>query len=90
MECSSFQKIVMSLISGLNTSEEELEILQKEFLRLDENKDGTLNIDELKNMTSSKWLKKYDIDWKQVLTACDYNNDGVIDFQEFLSATIDR
>lgn len=80
----------MSLISGLNTSEEELELLQKEFLRLDENKDGTLNIDELKNMTSSKWLKKYDIDWKQVLTACDYNNDGVIDFQEFLSATIDR
>ncbi len=54
----------MSLISGLNTSEEELELLQKEFLRLDENKDGTLNIDELKNMTSSKWLKKYDIDWK--------------------------
>ena len=54
MECSSFQKLVMSLISGLNTTEEELEILQKEFLRLDENKDGTLDIGELKKMTSSK------------------------------------
>ena len=41
-------------------------------------------------MTSSKWLKKYDIDWKIVLETCDYNGDGVIDFQEFASATIDR
>ena len=24
------------------------------------------------------------------MKSCDYNNDGVIDFQEFLSATIDR
>ena len=90
MECSSFQKLVMGLISGLNTSQEELEILQKEFLRLDKNKDGTLDIDELKNMTSSKLLSKYNINWQEVLKSCDYNNDGVIDFQEFLSATIDR
>ena len=71
-------------------SHKELAILQKEFLRLDEDKNGTLSIDELKNMTSSKWLQKYDIDWKTVLETCDYNGDGVIDFQEFASATIDR
>ena len=81
---------MLSLVSGINTSQEELAILEKEFLRLDEDKNGTLSIDELKNMTSSKWLKKYDIDWKTVLETCDYNGDGVIDFQEFAAATIDR
>ena len=41
-------------------------------------------------MTSDKLIQRYDIDWDAVITECDYNNDGVIDFQEFISACIDR
>lgn len=41
-------------------------------------------------MTSQKISKKYDLDWDQIIKECDYNGDGVIDFQEFVSACIDR
>lgn len=78
--CSDFQKIVLSLISGLSATQEELDILQKEFLRLDKDKNGTLNKWELEQMTSSKLCQRYNIDWDDVIRECDYNGDGVIDF----------
>ena len=30
------------------------------------------------------------MDWAQILEGCDLNNDGVIDFQDFISVCIDR
>jgi len=41
-------------------------------------------------MTNSKLIKKYNIDWDEIISSCDYNGDGVIDFQEFISVCIDR
>jgi hypothetical protein len=41
-------------------------------------------------MTDPKLTKKYNIDWPTIIDCCDYNGDGVIDFQEFISACIDR
>ena len=41
-------------------------------------------------MTNSKLCQSYELDWDDIITACDYNGDGVIDFQEFISACIDR
>jgi Ca2+-binding EF-hand superfamily protein len=54
---------VLSLVSGLSASQEELETLQKEFMRLDKDKNGTLNRDELQEMTSRKLHNTYEIDW---------------------------
>ena len=45
---------------------------------------------ELEQMTHSKLCKSYELDWDDIIQACDYNGDGVIDFQEFISACIDR
>ena len=39
---------------------------------------------------SSRLTKDFDMEWDQIIEECDYNNDGVIDFQEFMSACIDR
>jgi len=78
--CSDFQKIVLSLISGLSADQEQLEVLQKEFLRLDKDKSGTLNKWELEQMTNSKLSQRYNIDWDDIIEECDYNGDGVIDF----------
>ena len=41
-------------------------------------------------MTNAKLKAKYNIDWDEIIDQCDYNKDGVIDFQEFISACIDR
>lgn len=41
-------------------------------------------------MVHSKIQNKYNIDWDEIIDQCDYNGDGVIDFQEFMSACIDR
>jgi Ca2+-binding EF-hand superfamily protein len=62
----------------------------KEFIRIDKDKSGTLCKWELEQMTSSKLCKQYDLDWDLIIEECDYNGDGVIDFQEFMSACIDR
>jgi len=59
-------------------------------LRLDKDKNGTLCKQELEEMTSSRLTKNFDMDWDQIIEECDFNNDGVIDFQEFMSACIDR
>ena len=41
-------------------------------------------------MTNQKLNARYNLDWEQIIEECDYNGDGVIDFQEFMSACIDR
>ena len=71
---------MLSLISGLSATQEELDTLQREFLRLDKDKNGTLNKYELEQMTSSKIHQGYNIDWDDIIRECDSNHDGVIDF----------
>ena len=41
-------------------------------------------------MTHSSLGKMYNIDWDKIIEECDQNGDGVIDFQEFISACINR
>jgi Ca2+-binding EF-hand superfamily protein len=49
-------------------------------LRLDKDKNGTLNVQELEQMTSAKLLQRYNVDWEDIIRECDFNGDGVIDF----------
>jgi Ca2+-binding EF-hand superfamily protein len=64
--------------------------LQKEFVRIDKDNSGTLTKWELEEMTSSKLSRGGNVDWQEIIAECDTNHDGVIDFQEFMSACIDR
>ena len=77
-------------MSGLSATQEELQALQKEFIRLDKDKSGTIDKHELETMTHSSLNKMYNIDWSKIIDECDDNGDGVIDFQEFMSACIGR
>ena len=68
--------------------------MQQEFLRLDFDKTGTLNVSDLKKIAESESGKMYsqfnNDDWDQILKGVDLNGDGVIDFQDFISACVDR
>ena len=45
---TTFQSGILSLLANLNTSSSELDMLKKMFFKLDEDKSGTLTIDEIK------------------------------------------
>ena len=66
-QCSDFQKMVLSLISGLCASQEELDSLQKEFIRLDKDRSGTLTKEELEQMSHSKLKTAYEVDWDHII-----------------------
>ena len=87
---SDFQKIVLSLIAGLSASEDQLNELQREFIRLDRDRSGTLTRDEIEEMTHSKAHEAYKLNWCHIIDEIDYNGDGVIDFEEFMTACIDK
>lgn len=59
--------MVLSLVAGLCASKEELQELQKEFLRLDRDKTGTLKLEDLKQELLLKFPEKYenvtDLEW---------------------------
>ena len=81
-------------MAGLSSSPSELEEMQYEFLRLDKNKTGTLKIEDLKKICEMEIGRKYscfkNTDWDEILKGVDLNGDGVIDFQDFISACCDR
>lgn len=57
---------------------------------MDKNKDGTIDKFELEEMTHTSLNKMHNIDWGKIIASCDENGDGVIDFQEFMGACINR
>jgi Ca2+-binding EF-hand superfamily protein len=59
VELNPFQKLVLSLVAGLSASNDELQNMQKEFLRLDKNKTGTLRKEDIKKIAESEVGKMY-------------------------------
>ena len=56
---------------------------------MDTAKKGTLRREDLEAMTHSQ-LKGVPVDWGRIIAECDQSGDGSIDFQEFISACINR
>ena len=88
LECSDFQKTVLGLIGELSTSKREIEKLQKEFLKLDTDKSGTLSRDELNIIYKASGGGEQD--WDTVFKQIDLNGDGVISFDEYITAFIEK
>lgn len=96
----------MSLIANLNSSSEDLEILKKMFIKLDTDRSGTLNIDEIRKgmdeietlglsggssaKRSSSKDKSSIAEYREMMMSLDKNGDGVISFDEFIAAAVDK
>lgn len=82
----------MSILIGLRTSSDQLKDLKDMFIELDTTKDGFLSPQELKqgmhDVVGS--LRAGNETITQLMDELDVNNDGRIDFQEFLTAAIDK
>ncbi|KAG1671375.1 hypothetical protein FOA52_011872 [Chlamydomonas sp. UWO 241] len=68
--------------------EEELVGLRNLFREMDANGDGVLTLVELRDAISTKGLSLPEAQAKSLLDCIDLNANGVIDYEEFLAATV--
>lgn len=99
-KASSFQKMILSILSSLKVQQDELSELKYLFQSIDTNFDGTLTSDELlsglEQLNKFEMLKSNNFDdapqdnIKKIMDRCDIDGDGKIDYLEFVQAAIDH
>jgi len=83
---NKFQKAVLTFIAS-RLKEDEIKNLKEIFLTLDENKDGCLSLEEIKKGITK--LKDNNINVEDLFKSIDTDGSGVINYTEFLAASID-
>jgi len=83
------KKAALHVIAS-HLSEDRIHALRETFMSLDKNGDGLLTHAELAEGLQSAGLKDIPPDMKQILQDIDSDGSGVIDYTEFLAATIDK
>ena len=84
---------MLGLVSNLSTTDDELQALQREFIRIDIDKNGSIGKKELTQMVSGNLSKQYNIDWDAIISDIEEGgtlNKGQIDFQQFMSVCVNR
>lgn len=70
--------------------ESQIKNLRDTFMALDENGDGLLTVNEMKEGLQKCGLKEIPPDLQQIMEDVDSDGSGVIDYTEFLAATLDK
>lgn len=87
---SKFQELVLAYIVHNTPRPKEAKTAIKLFKLANKNEDGKLSRNELKetllNFVSEEFLSNYD----EIFSILDGDNNGYIDYEEFLRATLDR
>jgi calcium-dependent protein kinase len=86
---SKFAKAVLHVIAS-QLNEVQIKSLRETFLSLDSNGDGLLTLSELKEGLSQAGVTELPHDLKQIMEGIDADGSGVIDYTEFLAATIEK
>lgn len=84
---NNLKRAVLTFIAS-RLKDEEIKDLKDIFMALDKNKDGTLTIEEVKEGVSQ--LKDKNVNVEEVFKSIDTDCSGVINYTEFLAATIDQ
>ncbi|CAK0828672.1 unnamed protein product [Prorocentrum cordatum] len=86
---SKFSKAVLHVIAS-QLNEFQIKSLRETFLALDNNGDGLLSLTELKEGLSQAGITDLPEDLKEIMEGIDSDGSGVIDYTEFLAATIEK
>merc|ERR1712087_803579 len=86
---SKFAKAVLHVIAS-QLNEVQIKSLRETFLSLDSNGDGLLTLSELKEGLAQAGITELPHDLKQIMEGIDADGSGVIDYPEFLAATIEK
>jgi calcium-dependent protein kinase len=82
------QQATLSYIAANLTTNAEISELKNAFIVLDSNGDGHLSMAEIKMGYANIKLSN-SIDVKEILSRCDIDMNGMVDYSEFITATID-
>mmetsp|Transcript_7809 Transcript_7809/g.21329 ORF Transcript_7809/g.21329 Transcript_7809/m.21329 type:complete len:499 (-) Transcript_7809:50-1546(-) len=86
---NKLKKAALHIIAG-QLNDKQINALRETFMALDENGDGLLTSVEMKEGLAKAGLKDIPSDLQQILEDVDSDGSGVIDYTEFLAATLDR
>lgn len=86
---NKLKKAALHIIAG-QLNEDQIKALRETFMALDGNGDGLLTAAEMKEGLAKSGLKDIPVDLQQILEDVDSDGSGVVDYTEFLAATLDR
>lgn len=86
---NKLKKAALQIIAG-QLQEDEIKRLRDTFMQLDGNGDGCLTFVEMKEGLRKSGLKDIPPDLQTIMDDIDSDGSGVIDYTEFLAATIDH
>jgi len=86
---NKLKKAALHIIAG-QLNEDQIKALRETFIALDNNGDGLLTAAEMKEGLKNCGLKEIPQDLQQILEDVDSDGSGVIDYTEFLAATLDK
>lgn len=86
---NKFKKTALQVIAS-NVKEAKIKALKETFVSMDKNGDGSLTTQELQDALGKAGLMELAPDLKDIVNGIDANASGVIDYREFLAATLDK
>jgi calcium-dependent protein kinase len=86
---NKLKKAALNVIAN-NLNEKEIKSLRDTFVSLDENGDGLLTLEELKAGLANAGGLEIPVDLQAIMDGIDADGSGMIDYSEFLAATLDR
>jgi len=86
---NKLKKAALHIIAG-QLNEDQIKALRTTFMALDDNGDGLLTSAEMKEGLQKAGLKEIPPDLQQIMEDVDSDGSGVIDYTEFLAATLDK
>mmetsp|Transcript_7941 Transcript_7941/g.13852 ORF Transcript_7941/g.13852 Transcript_7941/m.13852 type:complete len:401 (-) Transcript_7941:67-1269(-) len=86
---NKLKKAALHVIAS-QLGEGQIKALRDTFMALDENGDGLLTVNEMKEGLNKCGLKEIPPDLQQIMEEVDSDGSGVIDYTEFLAATLDK
>lgn len=86
---NKLKKAALHIIAG-QLNEDQIKQLRETFMLIDGNGDGFLTVNELKEGLGKCGLKEIPPDLQQIMQEVDADGSGMIDYTEFLAATLDK
>jgi len=86
---NKLKKAALHVIAS-QLGESQIKALRETFMALDDNGDGLLTTSEMKEGLNRCGLKDIPADLQQIMEDVDSDGSGVIDYTEFLAATLDK